>query len=375
MKPLEGLVVVAVEQAVAAPLCSLRLAQAGARVIKVERAEGDLARGYDDAAGGDSSYFAWLNQGKESVVLDFKTPEGAALLRAMLARADVFIQNFAPGALDRAGFSHEELAALNPRLVRCDISGYGSGPETAQKRGYDLLVQAESGLIAVSGSPGAPGRIGVSVCDIGAGMTAHAAVLEALLSRGITGRGAHLEVSLFGVSAEWMTVPFVHAEYGKGAPRPAGLKHPSIAPYGAFPTADGREILIAVQNEREWQRLCRDVLGDAGLAGREAYASNIARVENREALDQEIAAITSRMESDRFCGLLDAARIAYGRLNGAADLSGHAAFRTVRVRNSGGSEISLPAPPAVDLADIPRTGGPVPKVGQQTEAIRREFGA
>lgn len=374
MRPLEGCLVVAIEQAVAGPLCSLRLAQAGARVIKVERGEGDSAREYDAVAGGDSSYFAWLNQGKQSATLDFKSAEGAALLWAMLAKADVLIQNFAPGALNRAGFSYPDLKALNPRLIRCDISGYGRSPEVAEKRAYDLLVQAESGLIAVSGAPGAPGRIGISVCDIGAGMTAYTAVLEALIRRGVTGQGAHLAVSLFDVAAEWMTVPFVYAEYGKGAPPPAGLKHPSIAPYGAFPTADGKMILISIQNEREWQRLCADVLGDAAMAVRPTYCTNIARVENRALLDAEIAAFTRTLAGSAFRDRLEAAQIAYGMLNGADDLRDHPALRMATVRTSTGVELSFPAPPIEWLGAAPPSVGPVPRRGEHDTAIRREFG-
>jgi|GEM_PF-867026 len=296
-RPLDGVLVVSIEQAVAAPLCTLRLAQAGARVIKIERAEGDFARGYDSAARGESSYFAWLNQGKESIVVDFKAEPGARILRSLLAKADILVQNLAPGALARAGFAVEDLSDLNPSLITCNISGYGSeGPGTA-KRAYDLLVQAESGPISVSGAPGAPGRIGVSICDIGAGMTAYSGLLEALLRRGQTQEGAHLEVSLFDVAAEWMAVPYIHAVYGAGAPEPAGLRHPSIAPYGAFLCADDRRVLIAVQNEREWQRLCREVFSDGALAARREFASNNQRVANFRDLEAAITRHTRNLSA------------------------------------------------------------------------------
>ena len=376
MRPLEGLLVVALEQAVAAPFCTLRLAQAGARVIKIERAEGDLARGYDAVAGGDSSYFAWLNQGKESLVLDFKTPDDAALLRRILRKADVMVQNFAPGALDRAGFAYGDLAAENPRLIRCDISGYGAADAIASKRAYDLLVQAESGLIACSGAPQAPGRIGVSLCDIGAGGAAYAGVLEALLGRAISGKGVELAVSLFDFAAEWMTVPYLHAEFGAGPPEPAGLKHPSIAPYGAFACKDGKLVLISIQNEREWQRLCGDALNQPDLASRPEFASNIERVRHREALDAAIGAICATLSAAEFCARLEAAKIAYGALNHAGDLARHPAFRSRNLRNSNGVELPLPAPPVVwpeapDAAALAQ----VPKIGAHSAAIRREFSA
>ena len=232
--PLSGILVVSIEQAVAAPLATCRLADAGARVIKIERPEGDFARGYDHAAAGEASYFVWTNRGKESLVLDYKQTPDAELLHRLLAKADVFVQNLAPGALSRAGFGSEALRQRYPRLITCDISGYGEGHAASDLKAYDLLVQCESGLVSVSGSPGEPGRIGVSVCDIGAGMNAHSAILNALLLRQRTGSGSAVSVSLFDGAADWMTVPYVHERYGAGAPGPAGLAHPSIAPYGGF---------------------------------------------------------------------------------------------------------------------------------------------
>ncbi len=240
-KPLDGIVVVALEQAVAAPYCSSRLADAGARVIKIERPEGDFARGYDTAVHGESSYFVWINRGKESLALDLRSDEDKATLHELLAHADVFIQNLAPGAAARLGFGSKSLRAAHPRLVTCDISGYGESGPLHKLKAYDLLVQAESGLVAVSGAPGPWGRIGVSLCDISAGMNALIGIQQALMQRERTGRGSRVQVSLFGSAAELMAVPYLQARYGKGAPERVGLKHPSIAPYGAFACSDGRE--------------------------------------------------------------------------------------------------------------------------------------
>jgi itaconate CoA-transferase len=250
MRPLEGLLVVALEQAVAAPYCSSRLADAGARVIKIERPEGDFARGYDASVGGLSSYFVWLNRGKQSLVADIKNPDDSALLHRLLAKADVFIQNLAPGAAERAGFGSEDLRRLYPRLITVDVSGYGAGHSYTEMKAYDLLVQAESGLASITGHPAGPGRVGVSVCDIACGMAAHAAVLEALIARGITGEGSRLEVSLFDGMADWMNVPLLYFEGTGKAVERVGLAHPSICPYGAFETADGKLVLISIQNER-----------------------------------------------------------------------------------------------------------------------------
>lgn len=245
-KPLDGFVVVALEQAVAAPWCSSRLADAGARVIKVERPGGDFARGYDAAVFGESSYFVWINRGKESVVLDLAQEADRAQLRALVAIADVFIQNLAPGSAGRLGFGSEALRAEFPRLVTCDISGYGESGPLQQLKAYDLLVQAESGLVAVSGAPGPWGRIGVSICDITAGMNALIGIQQALLQRERTGRGSGIKVSLFDSAAELMAVPYLQARYGAGAPERVGLKHPSIAPYGSFICSDGRELVLSI---------------------------------------------------------------------------------------------------------------------------------
>ena len=297
-RPLEGLLVVALEQAVAAPYCSSRLADAGARVVKVERPEGDFARGYDTVARGLSSYFVWLNRGKESLVADIKDPEDAALLHRILARADVFIQNLAPGAAARAGFGSEALRERYPRLVTVDISGYGTGNTYADMKAYDLLVQAESGLASITGHPAGPGRVGVSVCDIACGMSAHAAALEALIARARTGEGRRIEVSLFDGMADWMTVPLLYLEGTGQAPRRIGLAHPSICPYGAFELQDGSLVLIAIQNEREWASFCAGVLGEPDLPKRPGFESNTARVDHRAEVDACVARAFRAMSHD-----------------------------------------------------------------------------
>lgn len=373
MRPLEGLLVVAIEQAVAAPLCTARLVQAGARVIKVEREEGDFARGYDKAAKGESSYFIWLNQGKESLCLDFKSEEGKALLWKILSKADVLVQNLSPGALERSGFSSAALHEKNPRLIICNISGYGMHGEASKKPAYDLLVQAESGLISVSGSPQELGRIGVSVCDIGAGMTAYSGVLEAILKRSISNKGEEISISLFDVAADWMAVPYLHAEYGNGAPKPVGLRHPSIAPYGAFECEDGKLVLISIQNEREWERLCLEVLQAPKIFENPHYASNTQRVSNRDALELEMTKITKTMTSKLFQEKLAASRIAFGAVNEAGDLRSHPAFKIAHYTNSMGEYVEMSAPPInwSNAQDIKNMRSP--KIGEHTKAIKDEF--
>ena len=373
MNALDGLLVIAVEQAVAAPFCTARLAHAGARVIKVERREGDFARHYDTAAMGEASYFAWLNRGKESVVLDFKSEDGARLLHAMLAKADVFVHNLAQGALERAGFGPETLRRRNPRLVNCCICGYGSDSPMAERPAYDLLIQAESGLVSISGSPGEPGRIGVSVCDISAGLTAYSGVLEALMRRDRTGEGADLEVPLFDVAADWMAVPYLHARYGDGPPKPTGLRHPSIAPYGVFTCSDGKSVLISIQNEREWVRLCGDVFGDPNLAERPEFTSNNDRVAHREALDAAIGQHTARLTGDDLATRLAAARIAFGVVNGPEHLAGHRAFHEATAVTAAGDTYAMPAHPIRWSGEAPEPERPTPKLGEHTTAVRREF--
>jgi crotonobetainyl-CoA:carnitine CoA-transferase CaiB-like acyl-CoA transferase len=370
-RTLDGLLVVSLEQAVAAPYCSSRLADAGARVIKIERSEGDFARGYDHAARGLASYFVWLNRGKESLVLDIKNDSDAALLRRMIARADVFIQNLIPGAAARAGFGSSDLRHEFRRLITCDISGYGEEGPYAAMKSYDLLVQAESGLAAVTGRPEGPGRVGVSVCDIGAGMYAYMAILEALIRRDRTGEGCAIMVSLFDGMAEWMTVPLLHHDYLGKAPDRVGLAHPSVAPYGVFTTRDGKPIVISIQNEREWAKMCAEVLGDASLTARAEFKDNVARVKNRALVDARVQESFGALDRDELVARLRAAQIAYGEVNSVADFSRHPQLRRVRVDTENGP-VDIPAPPA-QIAGEPVSLGAVPALGQHSAKIRAEF--
>jgi crotonobetainyl-CoA:carnitine CoA-transferase CaiB-like acyl-CoA transferase len=370
-RPLEGLLVVTLEQAVAAPYCSSRLADAGARVIKIERPEGDFARGYDAAVHGLSSYFVWLNRGKESLVADIKAPDDAALLHRILASADVFIQNLAPGAAARAGFGSDELRERYPRLITVDISGYGAGNAYADMKAYDLLVQAESGLAAITGHPAGPGRVGVSACDIACGMAAHAAVLEALIGRSISGAGRRLEVSLFDGMADWMNVPLLYFEGTGITPRRVGLAHPSICPYGAFETRDGSLVLISIQNEREWAAFCTAVLNDPALATAPGFDSNNARVANRPMVDARVAQAFAAMTREEAATVLGNSRTAYGFVNELSDLGQHPALRRVVVETPGGMA-AIVAPPAIHDGVTPMLGK-VPAIGEHTAAIHAEF--
>ncbi len=371
--PLEGILVVSMEQAVAAPYCSSRLADAGARVIKIERPEGDFARAYDGFANGESSYFVWLNRGKQSLIANIKDPDDAALVHRILDQADVFIQNLAPGAARRAGFGSADLRERNPRLITVDISGYGAEGPYADMRAYDLLVQAESGLCSVTGTADAPGRVGVSICDVSCGMYSHAAVLEALIARGRTGRGTAIDNSLFAGLADWMTVPLLHYEAdGKGPPR-IGLNHPSIHPYGAYEPRGGGPVLFSIQNEREFGRLCADVLGDASLPDDPRFESNVARLDHRAEFDEIIARVFTSIDRDELIRRLRAAKIAYGEVNDVAGLARHPALRRASIDIPGGT-VDIVAPPASHDRQT-RPLRPVPAAGQHTEAIKREFAA
>ena len=369
--PFDGVLAISVEQAVAAPLCSSRLADAGARVIKVERPEGDFARYYDRVVNGDSAYFVWLNRGKESIVLDIKKPDDLALLRRMIARADVFIQNLAPGAAERAGFGSAALRAAHPRLVTCDISGYGRDGPWRDMKAYDLLVQAETGLCSVTGTAEAPGRVGVSVCDIAAGLNALNGIGQALYARERTGAGSGIEVSLFGGMADWMTVPYLYQVH-RGAPPPrAGLDHPTVAPYGAYMAADGRQLLISIQNEREWRALCRDVLERPELADDPRFSSPVARIENRPALEEIVRACFSRRPRAELMDRLRAAKVACGALNDVADFAAHPQLRTITYDAPGGAA-TVVAPPTIRVGEEPEYR-PAPRLGEHSETLRAEF--
>jgi itaconate CoA-transferase len=439
--PLSGLLVVSLEQAVAAPMCTCRLADAGARVIKVERPEGDFARYYDklavphtcvprtrsapsplvgegwgggsllsretshltptptpnpspqggggrtefvkrkhaelpasasacSAPEGQSAYFVWLNRGKESLVLDLARADDKALLAAILAKADVFVQNLKPGAVAKLGFPLHDLRRAHPRLVICSISGYGEDGPYAQRKAYDMLVQAESGLASVTGSPDAPARVGVSVCDIAAGMNAYEAILEALYAREKTGDGAAISISMFDAMAEWMAVPLIQYE-GGAPPKRIGLAHTSIAPYGAFKTKDGADILISIQSDREWRVLAEKVLGDKALAADPAFATNVARIARRAATDARVAAVFGATDEEALTRKLAQNDIAFARVNATGDLASHPQLRRIDVATASGA-VSYPGPPARSDA-APRRYGAVPSLGEHSAKIRAEF--
>jgi itaconate CoA-transferase len=367
--PLSGILVVALEQAVAAPMCSCRLADAGARVIKIERPEGDFARGYDDLVHGECSYFIWLNRGKESIVLDLGKPEDKALLAAMIARADVFIQNLKPGAVEKLGFAIEHLRREHPRLICCSISGFGSTGPLAKRKAYDMLIQAESGLASITGTTD-PSRVGVSVVDIAAGMNAYEAILEALIARGRSGEGAALSISMFDAMADWMTVPLLQEEAGS-PPQRMGLAHTSISPYGAFRSRDGVAILISIQSDREWRILAERVLGDAALAADPRFATNVERVKRRGETDGRVAAVFAAHDAAALEQKLAAADIAFARVNGPADLGRHPQLRRITVGTPSGP-VSYPAP-AKQNAATEQHYGPVPALGEHSQKLRAEF--
>jgi len=367
--PLSGVLVVSLEQAVAAPMCTCRLADAGARVIKIERPEGDFARGYDDLVHGECSYFVWLNRGKESVVLDLAKDADKALLGAMIARADIFVQNLKPGAVGKLGFPIAELRRKHPRLICCSISGFGESGPLAARKAYDMLIQAESGLASITGTA-EPSRVGVSVVDIAAGMNAYEAILEALIVRERTGAGAALSISMFDAMGDWMTVPLLQQEAG-APPRRIGLAHTSISPYGAFRSRDGVDILISIQSDREWRVLAERVLGDAALAADSNFATNVERVKRRPETDGRVAKVFAAQNADALEEKLTAAGIAFARVNSPADLAHHPHLCRITVGTPSGP-VSYPAPPRSD-AGTPGRYGPVPALGQHTEKIRAEF--
>ena len=371
MKDLEGLLVVALEQAVAGPYASCKLADAGARVIKVERAEGDFARNYDKLVNGKSSYFVWLNRGKESVCLDLKKTEDIALLSNIVGKADIFIQNLAPGAVARLGFGAEELTQKYPSLIYCSISGYGEDGPYRDQKAYDMLIQGESGLISVNGTPESVARVGISICDVTAGMTAYSAIVQALVARGRTGKGRIIEVSLFHAISDWMNVPYLQTRYGKAPPQRVGVRHPTIAPYGAFCCSDGKDVLLSIQNEREWAKLCTDVLGDATLASNPLYSSNITRVKNCSALEEIIAVKFKDITREEAVTLLNEAGVACGRLSSMDDLVVHPQLRLTTVQSASGP-IEMLAPGA-KVKGVEFSLEHVPKIGEHTTSVANEF--
>src|SRR3974390_3123569 len=367
MLPLEGITVVAVEQAVAAPFCSSRLADAGATVIKVERPEGDFARGYDTAAKGQSSYFVWLNRGKQSVAIDLATKGGRERLEALIASADVLLQNLKPGAMDKLGFARERLRKDYPALICCTITGYGDEGPYKDRKAYDLLIQAESGLASITGSPDGPSRVGVSIVDIATGATAHASILEALFARTRTGKGADIRISMFDVMADWLAVPLLNSEAGN-PPKRIGLAHPSIAPYGVFTSRDGKDVLISIQSEREWRKLCADVLGQPELPNDPKFANMVERVRNRALTDKAVGDAFATMTRDALLQRLSEADIAFAEVNTMADLARHPHLRRIEVATPAGP--GRHPPPAPIVVDQPRDYGAVPAVGERTNIAK-----
>ena len=366
---LSGLLVVSMEQAVAAPYCGLMLADAGARVIKVERKEGDFARGYDRGANGNSVFFSWLNRGKESVAIDLNADDDEALLRSILKKADVFLHNLAPGALARRGFSGDALREHHPGLITCEINGYGCSGPAARKKAYDFLVQAESGICAINGTREQPARVGISICDIASGQTAFSSILRALIQRGRTGNGVDISIAMFDVMADFMNFPLLAHLYLGGAPERMGLTHALIAPYGAYRVKGDGQILIAIQSDREWCIFCDAVLGQPELGQDARFLNNTARVRNRDVMDEIINAVFGRYDLDEITQLLDNAQIANGRLSSVEDLSGHALIRN-QVADFDGVEVNLADLPVVTDGARPTV---VPVLDQHGPSIRKEF--
>ncbi|MFF7012955.1 CaiB/BaiF CoA transferase family protein [Streptomyces fimicarius] len=376
--PLDGITVVAVEQAVAAPFATRQLADLGARVIKVERPDGgDFARGYDTAARGLASHFVWCNRGKESLAVDLKDPRGLAVVRELVAGADVFVQNLAQGAAARLGLDAASLCAAHPRLVAVDISGYGAEGPYAHKRAYDMLVQCEAGLVSVTGTAERPVKAGVPAADIAAAMYAFSGVLAALLRRGATGRGGPVEVSMLDALAEWMGHPLHQGMHGSAPPERTGLAHSVIAPYDAFPTADGEQVLLSVQNDREWRRLAEQVLGRPELAEDPDFATNAARTTNRARTDAVVGRALAGLTGREALAALEAAGIACARLNMVADVAAHpqlaARDRWREVESPVGPLRALLPPITLPGSEEARMGA-VPALGEHTDALLRALG-
>src|SRR5580698_891000 len=368
MLPLEEITVIAVEQAVAAPFCSSRLADAGAHVIKVERPEGDFARGYDAAAKGQSSYFVWLNRGKDSAVVDLATKEGRKELERLIAGADVLLQNLKPGSMDKLGFSIERLKSDYPSLICCTITGYGDEGPYAHRKAYDLLIQAESGLASITGGPEGPSRVGLSIVDIATGATAHAAILEALIARTRSGKGADIRISMFDVMADWLAVPLLNSEAGQ-PPQRIGLAHPSIAPYGVFRSKDGKYILISIQSEREWKKLCAEVLGQPDLPNDPRLSNMVERVKNRHLTDGIVGDSFGSMTRDELLQRLADADIAFAEVNDMAALEHYSHLSRIEVTTPNGV-VSYPAPAAIVVGE-PRHYGAVPAIGERPASIEK----
>ncbi|HPO19700.1 MAG TPA: CaiB/BaiF CoA-transferase family protein [Rubrivivax sp.] len=377
MRPLDGITVVTLEHAIAAPFCTRQLADLGARVIKVERpGTGDFARSYDERVRGLASHFVWTNRSKESLTLDVKHVEAADILARLIEQADVLVQNLAPGAAARLGLSYEVLREQHPRLIVCDISGYGASGPYRDKKAYDLLIQSESGFLSITGSPDEPAKAGCSIADIAAGMYAYSNILAALLQRGRSGRGCHIEVSMLESMVEWMGYPLYYAFDGATPPPRAGAAHATITPYGPFTAGDGKTVMLGLQNEREWEVFCRAVLERPELAADPRFSSSSRRTANRQELEALIVASFASLTSEQLIARLDAAQIANARMNDMHDVWEHPQLRArgrwTEVATPAGPIPALLPPGAVD-AFTPRMDA-VPALGQHTDAILGELG-
>lgn len=376
-RPLQGITVVSIEQAVAAPYATRQLADLGARVIKVERpGEGDFSRHYDETVRGQASYFAWLNRSKESITLDIKHPLGREILDRLIRIADVFVQNLGPGAAARLGLDWESLSSRYPRLIVCDISGYGSDGPWADRKAYDMLVQCEAGLLSLTGPESTPSRVGISIADIAAGMYGYSGILTALYRRGSTGEASHVGVALFEALAEWMGQPAYYTQYGGSQPLRVGAEHATIAPYGPYRSADGSTVVLAVQSQREWREFCEQVLDDPDVATDPRFERNSARVANRTALNETIGRRFAELAESEITALLDRTRIANARLRSVAEFLEHPTLRgrdRWRLVESPGGPVQALIPP-VDLSGVEPRMDPIPALGADTDELLNELG-
>ena len=375
-KDLEGLLVVTVEQAVAAPYTSCRLADAGARVIKIERPEGDFARNYDSNALGNSAYFVWLNRGKESISLDLKNTKDFKIFENIISKSDILIQNLAPGAFDRLGLDLNELRKKYPSLITCFISGFGDEGPYKNQKAYDMLIQAETGVIDITGLPdknGIDGRakVGPSVCDISAGMTAYQAILQALIKRSVSGKGRHISVSMFNSLADWMNPFYLGYVYNKKIPKRNGMTHPIIVPYGAYNCKDNLTILIAIQNDREWVKLCKIVLDDETMVNDTRFKTNSDRVANRELTERIIQNKFITFEREELIEKLEEASIAYGRISDMEQLKNHPQNNFLEIETKNG-KVKVLGPGAIHDNFIPEVNK-MPELNEHGKKIRAEF--
>ena len=377
MQPLEGITVLAFEHAIAAPFASRQLAELGARVIKIERpGTGDFARSYDQRVNGLASHFVWTNRSKESLALNLKHPEASTILTGLLTKADVVIQNLAPGAASRLGLSFEKLNPQYPQLIVCDISGYGNDGPDSQRKAYDLLIQSESGFLSVTGTPEEPSKAGISIADIAAGMYAYTNILTAIIQRGKTGQGSHIDISMLEAMAEWMSYPMYYGYDGASPPARTGSSHATIFPYGAFETGDGKSVFIGLQNEREWTIFCDQILDQPALDKDPRFAQNHLRLKNKTALNEIMHKIFAKLTAEQLVAKLDAASIANARMNDIAGLWDH---KQLKARNRW-QQIDSPAGPIPamkppgGLHGLEPDIGPIPDVGQHSANILNELG-